>query len=92
MRIEAPDKDYTLSMGLGTRHAAAAAISKSTRAIAITVSQSSGAVRLFQNGEVVLRIEALQRPVVWNRLHLDAKDPNGMARAALERTPAADAD
>jgi DNA integrity scanning protein DisA with diadenylate cyclase activity len=91
MRIEAPDKDYTLSMGLGTRHAAAAAISKSTRAIAITVSQSSGTVRLFQNGEVVLRIEALQRPVVWNRLQLDAQDPNGVARA-LDRTSAAEAD
>jgi DNA integrity scanning protein DisA with diadenylate cyclase activity len=91
VRIEAPDKDFTLSMGLGTRHAAAAAISKSTRAIAITVSQSSGTVRLFQNGEVVLRIEALQRPVVWNRLHFAAQDPNGIARA-LERTPVTEPD
>jgi DNA integrity scanning protein DisA with diadenylate cyclase activity len=92
MRIEAPDKDYTLSMGLGTRHAAAAAISKSTRAIAITVSQSSGTVRLFQNGEVVLRIEALARPVVWGRFRMEAHDPNGLSRAALERgAPAGDA-
>jgi DNA integrity scanning protein DisA with diadenylate cyclase activity len=80
MRIEAPDKDYTLSMGLGTRHAAAAAISKSTRAIAIAVSQA-GTVRLFQNGEVVLRIEALARPVVWGRFRMEAQDPNGLARA-----------
>jgi DNA integrity scanning protein DisA with diadenylate cyclase activity len=92
MRIEAPDKDYTLSMGLGTRHAAAASISKSTRAIAITVSQSSGTVRLFQNGEVVLRIEALARPVVWGRFRMDVQDPNGLARATLERgAPAGDA-
>jgi DNA integrity scanning protein DisA with diadenylate cyclase activity len=88
VRIEAPDKDYTLSMGLGTRHAAAAAISKSTRAIAITVSQSSGAVRLFQNGEVVLRIEALARPVVWGRFRMEAQDPNGLGRP-LERGTAA---
>jgi DNA integrity scanning protein DisA with diadenylate cyclase activity len=92
MRIEAPDKGYTLSMGLGTRHAAAAAISKSTRAIAITVSQSSGTVRLFQNGEVVLRIEALARPVVWGRFRMDAQDPNGLARGALEREAVAEAD
>jgi DNA integrity scanning protein DisA with diadenylate cyclase activity len=85
MRIEAPDKGYTLSMGLGTRHAAAAAISKSTRAIAITVSQSSGTVRLFQNGEVVLRIETLARPVVWGGFRMEAQDPNGLARGALER-------
>jgi DNA integrity scanning protein DisA with diadenylate cyclase activity len=84
MRIEAPDKDYTLSMGLGTRHAAAAAISKSTRAVAITVSQSSGTVRLFQNGEVVLRIEALARPVVFGRFRMEARDPNGLGRASHE--------
>lgn len=56
----------SLSLGLGARHWAAAAISRSTSAIAITVSQSSGTVRLFQNGEVALRIEARQRrPLVW---------------------------
>ena len=32
MRIEAPDTGITLSMGLGTRHAAAASISKATKA------------------------------------------------------------
>src|SRR5207302_5078194 len=74
MRIEAPDKDITLSMGLGTRHAAAAAISKSTKAVAVTVSQSSGTVRLFQNGEVVLHIEPLARPVTWSRFRLETHD------------------
>jgi DNA integrity scanning protein DisA with diadenylate cyclase activity len=80
MRIEAPDKGFTLSMGLGTRHAAAAAVSKSTKAIAVTVSQSSGTVRLFQNGEVVLHIEPLARPVIWGQLQMDAQDANGSAR------------
>src|SRR5262249_47055831 len=70
-RIEAPDTNYTLSMGLGTRHAAAAAISKSTKGLAVAVSQSSGSVRLFQNGEVVLHIEPLARPMTWGRLHME---------------------
>jgi DNA integrity scanning protein DisA with diadenylate cyclase activity len=72
VRIEAPDKNITLSMGLGTRHAAAAAISKCTKALAIAVSQSSGTVRLFQNGEVVLHIEPLARPVIWGQFHMEA--------------------
>ena len=46
--------DVTLSKGLGARHWAAAAISRATNAISITVSQSNGTVRIFQNGEQVL--------------------------------------
>ena len=74
MRIEAPDTGITLSMGLGTRHAAAAAISKATKALAVTVSQSSGAVRLFQDGEVVLHIPPLARPLTWNRFHMEVQN------------------
>jgi DNA integrity scanning protein DisA with diadenylate cyclase activity len=85
MRIEAPDRGFTLSMGLGTRHAAAAAISKSTKSLAVTVSQSSGTVRLFQNGEVVLHIEPLARPVIWGQFRMEAQDVNGATRAAAER-------
>jgi DNA integrity scanning protein DisA with diadenylate cyclase activity len=58
--------DVTLSKGLGARHWAAAAISRATNAIAVSVSQSNGTVRIFHNGEVVLRIEPyLRRPMVW---------------------------
>jgi DNA integrity scanning protein DisA with diadenylate cyclase activity len=58
--------DVTLSKGLGARHWAAAAISRASNAVAVTVSQSNGTVRIFQNGEVVLRIEPyLRRPMVW---------------------------
>jgi DNA integrity scanning protein DisA with diadenylate cyclase activity len=85
MRIDAPDKGYTLSMGLGTRHAAAAAVSKSTKAIAVTVSQSSGTVRLFQNGEVVLHIEPLARPMIWGQPRLEAQDSNGANRPPAPR-------
>jgi len=59
----------SLSLGLGARHWAAAAISRSTSAIAIAVSQSCGTVRIFQNGEVALRIESRhQHPLVWREL------------------------
>jgi DNA integrity scanning protein DisA with diadenylate cyclase activity len=85
MRIDAPDKGFTLSMGLGTRHAAAAAVSKSTKAIAVTVSQSSGTVRLFQNGEVVLHIEPLARPMIWGQPRLETQDANGANRAPSPR-------
>jgi diadenylate cyclase len=58
--------DVTLSKGLGARHWAAAAISRATNAVAITVSQSNGTVRIFHNGQTVLRIEPyLRRPMVW---------------------------
>lgn len=71
-RIEASYSGFTLSMGLGTRHASAAAISKSTKAIAVTVSQSSGTVRVFQNGDVMLHIEPFARPMTWGKFKMDA--------------------
>jgi DNA integrity scanning protein DisA with diadenylate cyclase activity len=43
--INAPQEGLTLTKGLGTRHWAAAAVSKATGAIAIAVSESSGTVR-----------------------------------------------
>lgn len=43
--------------GLGTRHAAVAAMTVASDAIGISVSQSGGIVRIFKNGEVVMRIE-----------------------------------
>ncbi len=82
MRIEAPVDGLTVSMGLGTRHAAAAAISARTKAVAIVVSQSSGTVRLFQNGECVLHIEPLARPVIWGQLRMETPDQLTTSRSA----------
>ena len=90
MRIDAPDKGFTLSMGLGTRHAAAAAISKSTKAIAVTVSQSSGTVRLFQNGEVMLHIPPLARPLIWREFRMEAQEVNGAIWASAFRAASAE--
>ena len=64
--VDASAATITLSKGLGARHWAAAAISRATKAVAVTVSESNGTVRIFQNGEVMLRIEPThRRPMVW---------------------------
>ena len=63
--IDAAHANLTLSKGLGSRHWAAAAISKVTSAIAVVVSQSNGTVRIFQHGEVILRIEPFRRAMKW---------------------------
>jgi len=67
-------ENLTLSKGLGARHWACAAISKSTKAIAISVSQSTGTVRLFQDGHVVLRIEPMDQAMKWH--DIDTEPPN----------------
>ncbi|TWU20953.1 DNA integrity scanning protein DisA [Novipirellula galeiformis] len=46
-----------LASGLGARHQAAASITRATRATAVTVSQSTGTVTLFQQGGMVLTLE-----------------------------------
>jgi diadenylate cyclase len=88
MVIDATAEGITLSKGLGSRHWAAAAISRKTRAVAIAVSQSSGTVRIFQNGEVVLRIEPLARPMVWDKFRLEAQDTNGASTSLTAWAPA----
>jgi diadenylate cyclase len=55
------DRDVTIPLGLGARHAAAAAITASTRCIALAVSQSSGAVRLFKEGNILLELHQTAR-------------------------------
>ena len=67
MAIATPATGITVSKGLGSRHWAAAAISKVTKAISIAVSQSTGTVRLFQDGKVVLRIEPMDRAMKWRK-------------------------
>ena len=66
--IDTSPVEITMTKGLGSRHFAGAAISKNTKAIAVVVSQSNGTVRIFQNGEVVLRIEPMQRAMKWREL------------------------
>src|SRR3954447_15990516 len=81
--IDAPTTGLVLPKGLGTRHWAAAAITNVTRSLAVVVSQSTGTVRLFQRGEVILRIAPMRhaRPMKWH----DAEADHPPARP--ERTP-----
>lgn len=69
--LDAPAADLTLSKGLGARHWAAAAISKATKAISIAVSESTGTVRMFQNGTVVLRIEPMMQAMKWQDVDIE---------------------
>jgi DNA integrity scanning protein DisA with diadenylate cyclase activity len=63
--ITAGSQEVTLAKGMGARHWAAASITKATKAVAVAVSESSGTVRIFQNGEVILRVEPFRRPMKW---------------------------
>ena len=56
--IDVPTGDVRVPLGLGTRHVAAAALSRQLGIIAIAVSQT-GAIRVFFNGEIVERVNAL---------------------------------
>lgn len=48
--VQATDNDYNLPGGLGSRHAAAAAISVAADCISLVVSSSTGQVTLFRRG------------------------------------------
>ena len=70
--LDAPADNITLSKGLGSRHWAAAGITRCTKAIAIVVSETNGTVRIFQNGEVMLRIEPTNRkPFIWKKFEYE---------------------
>ncbi len=56
-------RDVKLPMGLGARHSAAASISAESKGIAITVSQTTGTVRVFKEGEIVLELRQRLRRV-----------------------------
>jgi DNA integrity scanning protein DisA with diadenylate cyclase activity len=75
--IDAPNNDLTLPKGLGTRHWAAAAITNVTNALAVVVSQSTGTVRLFQKGDVILRIAPMrnERAMKWQDAEFEPPPP-----------------
>ncbi len=83
MYLDVTAEGLTLSKGLGSRHWAAAAISRRTKAIAIAVSQSSGTVRLFQDGNVMLHIEPLARPMIWRHFEMEAQEPETVSNPAV---------
>ena len=76
--IDAPTMGLTLPKGLGTRHWAAAAITAVTKALAVVVSQSNGTVRLFQDGEIILRIAPMRhaRAMKWQDAETEPAPPS----------------
>ncbi|RJP17062.1 MAG: hypothetical protein C4520_17830 [Candidatus Abyssobacteria bacterium SURF_5] len=67
--VSATAEGVELPMGLGSRHVAAASITKETHAVAVVVSETS-IVRVFDNGEIISEII----PELWllrrHSLHL----------------------
>lgn len=61
--ISASVRGLTLPKGLGARHVAAAAITKTTRAMAMAISKSTGTVRVFKQGKIVLQINTHRRHI-----------------------------
>ncbi len=59
--LSASDENVKIPLGLGARHAAAASITATTKCIALVVSQTSGAVRLFKEGNIVLELHQTAR-------------------------------
>ena len=59
--LQASSDRVKVPLGLGARHAATAAMTMETKAIAIAVSQTSGAVRVFKDGEIVLELHQTAR-------------------------------
>lgn len=60
-----------LAQGLGSRHAAASAITATTNSVAISLSESTGDVRVWRRGSMITEIEKSPRPL------LDATMPPG---------------
>ncbi len=59
--LQASATEAKVPMGLGARHAAAAAITMETKAVALTVSQTTGTVRFFKQGEIALELHQTAR-------------------------------
>jgi len=59
--LGAATDESEIPRGLGARHIAAAGITALTNAIAIVISESTGDVRIFRNGKVIMEIEKTSR-------------------------------
>lgn len=75
--LEVLHEDLNMSKGLGSRHWAAAAITRRTKAIAIVVSQSTGTVRLYQNGFLKMQIEPMDKGIKWQEISFKPPSAGG---------------
>ncbi|MGP8337358.1 MAG: DNA integrity scanning protein DisA nucleotide-binding domain protein [Methanosarcinaceae archaeon] len=63
--LDVDAKDIVIDKGLGGRHVSAAAITRDTVAIAVTVSESGGVIRIFMDGKERMCIESAEGTVHW---------------------------
>lgn len=55
--LDVDAREVDIMKGLGGRHASAAAITRDTEAVAVTVSESDGMIRLYRDGLQVIEID-----------------------------------
>ncbi|MEA1985701.1 MAG: diadenylate cyclase [Euryarchaeota archaeon] len=60
-------KDVNIDKGLGGRHVSAAAVTRDTVAIAVTISESGGVVRIYMDGKELLCIDSAGRAVRYEQ-------------------------
>ncbi|AKB26240.1 hypothetical protein MSMTP_2771 [Methanosarcina sp. MTP4] len=58
--LDVDGKNIDIEKGLGGRHVSAAAISRDTVAVAITISESGGVIRIYKDGKESICIESVQ--------------------------------
>lgn len=61
--LDVDARDISLEKGLGGRHVSAAAITRDTVAIAVTISESGGVMHVYMDGKELLHIESAERAV-----------------------------
>src|SRR5512137_2039221 len=61
--LQAGKSDVRLPMGLGARHRSAAGMTTVTASVAVTVSQTTGTVRVFREGQIKLELRQTARRV-----------------------------
>ena len=61
--LQASGEEVQIPLGLGARHAGAAIITSTTKAVAVVVSQTSGSVRIFRNGQIIFEVHQSHRRV-----------------------------
>lgn len=55
--LDASGENIDIPLGLGSRHRAAAGITRLTDALAIVISEETGGVRIFHHGKILMEIE-----------------------------------
>jgi DNA integrity scanning protein DisA with diadenylate cyclase activity len=61
--LDVDAREIDVEKGLGGRHVSAAAITRDTVAIAVTVSQSGGVIHIYMDGKELMYIESTERAV-----------------------------